>query len=132
MRNLPMAICAFLRALPLVGSIGAPGRGKKAPATVWGIALCLWASMTFADSMRCGNRLVSTGDTKIEVLATCGEPFSREVIGEKTVERYYSDATVSKTMLVERWAYYFGPHEFIYYLTFEGDTLVDVESGGRP
>ena len=35
---------------------------------------------SYADSMRCGNKLISTGDKKAEVLIKCGEPLTQETI----------------------------------------------------
>jgi hypothetical protein len=92
-----------------------------------------------SDTMRCGRKLVSTGDSKVKVLMTCGEPWMREVIGEKsysqrTDQRYgnqsnYEDST---TVLVEKWTYYLGRNQFLRYLTFEGDTLVRIVVGEKP
>ncbi len=33
-----------------------------------------------ADDLRCGNKLVVTGDTKLEVLNKCGEPDFKETV----------------------------------------------------
>lgn len=38
---------------------------------------------TAGDSMRCGSNMVSTGDTKSEVISRCGEPASKEVMPGK-------------------------------------------------
>lgn len=38
-----------------------------------------------ADSLRCGSRLVSTGDSSADVLARCGEPRSRDSLGYREV-----------------------------------------------
>ena len=43
---------------------------------VWSTVL----SSALADGMRCGNKLVVTGDTKLEVLKKCGEPDFSETI----------------------------------------------------
>ena len=39
---------------------------------------------TWADSFRCGSKVVSVGDSKFDVLRNCGEPTLREYVGEKT------------------------------------------------
>jgi len=36
-----------------------------------------------SDSMRCGSRVISTGDTKAEILLKCGEPMLKETIAIK-------------------------------------------------
>lgn len=40
----------------------------------------LGVSVSFADSMRCGNKLVRTGDAKPYVLEVCGQPISDELV----------------------------------------------------
>ncbi len=45
----------------------------------------LAAVPAYADSMRCGSRLVSTGEIKPIVLLRCGEPFYKEEIGREIV-----------------------------------------------
>jgi hypothetical protein len=85
------------------------------------------------DSMKCGTRLVSRGDGKAKVLLRCGEPFFREIIGEKTYHRrFFHYFTRSSTVIVERWTYNLGSTRFLRILTFEGDRLVRIELGDKP
>jgi hypothetical protein len=94
--------------------------------------LFLITNTAFADSMRCGRRLVRSGDPKIKVLMTCGEPILKEVVGERTVRRRYRGGREWITLKIEKWTYDLGFNEFLHILTFEGDRLVDVERAGRP
>lgn len=72
----------------------------------------------FADSMRCGSKLVADGDTKFEVLVKCGEPEFVDVISG-----YYARK-------IEIWNYRLGPNEFVRTLTFRGDRLKKIEIEG--
>ncbi len=85
--------------------------------------------------IRCGSDLVSPGYLKFEVLQTCGEPVSREMVGEVEIfdtdriydrrfSRYQSQG--SKVILyIEEWIYDKGG---LFVLRFEGNRLVNVES----
>lgn len=95
--------------------------------------LFLWTDIVPADSMKCGTRLVSTGDTKAKVLLRCGEPFLREMVGEKTrYRRFFRWIVGSYTVVVEEWTYNLGSTKFLRILTFEGSKLVKIELGDKP
>jgi hypothetical protein len=95
--------------------------------------LLLSANYVQADNMKCGTRIVSTGDTKVKVLLRCGEPFFKEVVGEKTrYRRFFGWIIGSSTVLVEEWTYNLGSTKFLRTLTFEGNKLVKIELGDKP
>ncbi len=39
-----------------------------------------------ADSMRCGNNIISDGDSKVKVILRCGQPFYKEIVEIKGSE----------------------------------------------
>lgn len=45
-----------------------------------GIVSLSLLSTAFADSMRCGNKLVRSGDAKAYVIETCGTPLSDDLV----------------------------------------------------
>ncbi|MEN0107481.1 MAG: DUF2845 domain-containing protein [Pseudomonas sp.] len=98
----------------------------KAPALV---TLALLGSLTcdaaFASAtLRCGSDLISMDDRTSEVESKCGSPISRSVVASKVVYGYYGERS---EVLVEEWAY--GPRNgMYYYLKFEGNRLVDIDS----
>jgi hypothetical protein len=95
--------------------------------------LSLTVDATYADSMKCGTRLVSPGDSKVKVLLRCGDPFFREIVGERTIRsRYLGVFSRSQTVLIEKWTYNLGSTRFLRTLTFEGDKLVNIEKGDKP
>jgi Protein of unknown function (DUF2845) len=90
-----------------------------------------------ADSLRCGQALVTEGDSKSEVLAKCGEPASKETrVVYETVkfkssgggDAVVQEQTVQKT--IDEWTYDFGRNNFIQFVIFENGKLVSVRSGG--
>ena len=70
-------------------------------------------------AMHCGKKLVVEGDHKYEVLAACGQPASREVVG-------IDNKHVGEYRIVEEWLYItekYG-HKQMYLLKFDGEGLV--------
>jgi hypothetical protein len=126
--------------------------------TICAVILLTTLPPAIADGMRCGNKLVLSGDTKIEVLKTCGEPDFKETIkmlktskevnlsdhaGTNLTSRHSSLASNKHTgqsgitlgtetiEAIEQWSYNRGPTQFIKLLTFRGGRLESVESAER-
>lgn len=81
------------------------------------LAVCsvLFSTLAWAPSdMRCGNRIIQVGDTKVEVKSKCGEPDHREVV---------SGADEAKR---EVWVYRMGTTTYARTLTFTGIRLTDI------
>jgi len=110
------------------------------------ILFCSASVCVAGSTFRCGPHVVSVGATKSEVLGKCGEPSSKEYLGEQTSggftsrtrERGIGDRTTSKTrgtynersFVVESWTYNCGPSEFSQTLTFQGQDLIEIQSIG--
>ncbi|MBK3760428.1 DUF2845 domain-containing protein [Stutzerimonas frequens] len=83
-------------------------------------ALLISASAT-ADTLRCGNQLVTTGDRTFEVERKCGAPQHRDVVGYRLGRHDRHELTL------EEWVY--GPRNgMLSILTFEGNRLVRIET----
>ena len=104
--------------------------------------------------MRCGTKLVSLGDTKAEVLLTCGEPLLKETIAIQE-ETEYSELRAKYPLLdkhglnkhdsgnasigsesslslpIDQWTYHMGTGKFLRILIFQGGRLVVIEKGDR-
>jgi len=90
-----------------------------------------------AHAFRCGNSLVSEGDTRSEVLAICGEP--AEVEARRTIlrrphiwidGRYYTLGDTYVEIPVDIWIYNLGPRRLMRRLRFEDGRLVEIETLG--
>lgn len=82
------------------------------------VSLCLlllFCGTSLASSMRCGQRVIQKGATKIEVLKHCEEPDMQDLI---------SGLEDIKT---EVWYYDRSPTGFLYILTFRGSRLERIE-----
>jgi hypothetical protein len=88
-------------------------------------------------AFRCGSGLVSSGDTKTQVLITCGKPTSKEKSCENrqqytTTDKYGNIRKSRKCgKKLEIWRYNCGDMDFIYALTFENDILKKETTEGR-
>lgn len=85
-----------------------------------------------AEALRCGNQLVSTGDSFSEVQHLCGDP---EQVNEWEEYRTYSvydrrtDEYIERKRLIviTEWIYNFGPRRFMQQLRFENGKLKKIK-----
>ena len=73
-------------------------------------------------SLRCGSDLIDIGDSKSRVMYLCGQPISKEVIGQTKIP----DNKSGIEFIIERWTYDTSVRYFTI-LTFKGDRLVRLE-----
>ena len=87
----------------------------------------------FADSLRCRNKLVATGDSTAKVLLTCGEPLLKEVVSTHTkkVSKSGKKNEAYKEFYVEKWTYDFGRKYPLRILTFQNGVLDRIDSERR-
>lgn len=111
---------------------------------LFGVACLAVSPSARADSLSCNYRIASSGDTRYEVKAICGEPdeavqrveyrtLRGRVVGPCVREG--SKVRCSRTeetvveVVIDEWTYDFGRNRFIQYVTFEQGRLVSVRSG---
>lgn len=88
-------------------------------------------------AFRCGSGLVTTGDKKVQVTVTCGEPTSKEKVCEdpQSTIRRNKDGKIIKSKKcankVDVWYYNCGDNDYIYALTFDGNKLVKESTEGK-
>ena len=90
------------------------------------------------DTMRCGTRLVSSGDGKDKVRALCGEPTSVSLVGVQSAPQYYYRGPYDYSYFgptwfevpVEVWTYNFGSTKLLRKLRFVGDELDEIWTDG--
>ncbi len=85
-------------------------------------------------ALRCGNRLVSKGDRKIEVLEKCGEPAlveewreELEIFKGRKGKKFKS----IRNLYIEEWTYNFGSKRFLQFLIFKNGRLYTIIEGER-
>jgi hypothetical protein len=106
---------------------------RTAAILVFGLLAC---SPAFA--FRCGNKLVSEGDTREQVVSKCGEPadiinmasvFRRPIVYGYRGRPYYVGENYVEVP-VESWIYNLGPNKLMRRLRFEGGLVTDIETLG--
>ena len=107
---------------------------RTATLLVLGFLAC---SPAFADTFRCGTKLIGEGDSRAEVAAKCGEP--TDVVEQRSVFRrpviwgYGRPMYVGEDFIevpVEIWLYNLGPNKLMRRLRFEGGYVVEIETLG--
>ena len=113
------------------------------------IFLIILLDIAKADTMYCGNNLISDGDSKAKVILRCGEPFYKTTaeaqssiqsqtlgqIQQQNKNTYdYGSNTSSRLsdVSIEKWYYNLGAGQFIHILTFKGDICIKIETGDKP
>jgi hypothetical protein len=88
-------------------------------------------------AFRCGLDLVSEGDSKTQVMATCGHPTSKEKSCENsqqytTTNKHGKIRNVKKcSQKLETWVYNCGDNDFIYKLIFDDGKIINITTEGR-
>jgi hypothetical protein len=86
-------------------------------------ALLLLSSAAHADGMRCGDHLVTEGETTSEISAKCGAPTR----ADRRVAIRSTDC-ISIEVTIDTWLYNLGPKSFQRILTFENGRLLTIET----
>jgi hypothetical protein len=94
------------------------------------IAVAGTALAAASDTLRCGNRLVSVGDNKAEVLIKCGSPAWKDDWTDQIITNPNSVDASRLSIDRERWVYNFGHNSFLRFLLFENGRLVNIATGG--
>lgn len=97
---------------------------------------CAALLATPAWAFRCGNRLVTEGDTQESVRAKCGNPSEiqhRELLRPAVIWRYGRPFRVGNGVIEvsgESWIYNLGPNRFMRRVRFEDGVVVEIETLG--
>jgi hypothetical protein len=109
--------------------------GSFSPGSLIAVAglLLLAALPAAADSMRCGSKLVSDGDSIEKVLYLCGEPASKERYWITRQPRFYVGSNEyafpgEENVPVDLWTYDFGPNKLMQRLRFVAGELKSIET----
>lgn len=95
---------------------------------MWLLLLLQVVPAALAEGMRCGNRLVLTGDRAAEVRARCGAPDEIETsLRFLRRDSAFSQGKTIQEVNTERWYYDFGGGLLPKVLTFENDILMRID-----
>ncbi|MCF7977160.1 MAG: DUF2845 domain-containing protein [Chromatiaceae bacterium] len=96
---------------------------------------CLLLAAAPAHALRCGNSVISEGDSTLRLKRFCGEPAQVEQREDRVaVERYDSSRQHYYTDYVvkpyEIWTYNFGPRRFINRIEVRDGVIKQITTGG--
>jgi hypothetical protein len=83
---------------------------------------------------RCGGKLISVGDSRLDLLGRCGWPSVEEHAQEERARlwrdrKQHSAVGERRTIAIDRWTYDFGPSQFVQTVTLQGGVIVDIKAG---
>ena len=92
---------------------------------LWMLPIAIALALPGADgqAFKCGDEMISTGDSRASVLMKCGKPNHKDSYGATRSKRGRPG--------IEKWYYNCGKGDFIYVLTFENGVLKSEETEGR-
>jgi len=95
------------------------------PKWFWMVPVAIALALPGADAQafKCGDEMISTGDSRASVLMKCGKPNHTDSYGVKRSKRSGQGT--------EKWYYNCGKGDFIYVLIFENGVLKSEETEGR-
>ncbi len=102
-----------------------------------GVMLCvLVARPVAAETLRCGDDLITEGDPLARVLRLCGAPVDIQRSVELREPTYWIGGRLVRAaggwreVPIETWTYNFGPNSFMRRLRFEDGAVVEIETLG--
>ena len=82
-----------------------------------------------AATLDCANGIVSTDDSRVDLLMKCGEPDAKDSHDEELTEKP-DPTTKRKTFItIEDWTYNFGPTQFVRIVTLRNGKIANIRSG---
>ncbi|GAA6185756.1 DUF2845 domain-containing protein [Aliiglaciecola sp. 2_MG-2023] len=91
----------------------------------FGLLICasILSHSVYADTLRCGSKLIKTGDTTLDVILTCGEPSFKEDLTTQQKKH--------RGVKLERYLYKQPKGQFHKILEFRDGVLIKIENGPR-
>ncbi len=83
----------------------------------------------YASSINCAGGIVSVGDSRVDLLAKCGEPDHKESHEEAISERLDPGVRQKTYVTVEDWTYNYGPTQFMRIVTLRNGKVAHVRTG---
>lgn len=94
------------------------------------IYFCCFLAAGFAHAegaIRCGNSLVSVGDSKVELLMKCGQPLTVDTRTVFVEDNYHNRIAVQKEILtIDQ-----GDDKFLGIVTIDSGKIINIEDGPR-
>jgi hypothetical protein len=90
------------------------------------LALCVLSAQVQADSLRCGRKVVRSGDAQSRVLQACGKPLRQD-----SAQELIWSGSKQKTVRVKRWYYKKSSRSLERIVSIYQGKVIAVHTGGR-
>ncbi len=87
------------------------------------------SSDLYAESLDCSGGIISVGDSRVDLLAKCGEPDHTESHEEAISERLDPGLRQKTYVTVEDWTYNYGPSKFMRIVTLRNGRVAHIRTG---
>jgi hypothetical protein len=84
----------------------------------------------YAETLDCNGGIVSVGDSRVDLLAKCGEPDAKDQHYEEISERLDSVTKRKLIVAVDVWTYNYGPSQLIRIVTMKNGRIAEIQAGG--
>lgn len=96
------------------------------------VMAALFSTPASADSLRCGNHLVTPGDHLLRVEKVCGAPDYTETVVTHRLAHVYDpwlriQLPAELLVTIEHWTYNLGPRRFMRRVRFENGTVTRIQ-----
>lgn len=95
------------------------------------LGLILFAANSYADSLRCGAKLISTGDSKGSVESICGAPASTDSYCKPTESTNSSNTKNPQCVRVDIWRYNRGAGQLGAEVEFQLGEVTEIRNTER-
>ncbi len=98
------------------------------------VLLICTPAVTFGQSLRCSNKIVSEGTTSQELATLCGEPAQVErktIYNDISTGTSHVAASTTVEIHLEMWIYNFGPNQLMERIWIQDGVITRIESLGR-
>ncbi len=93
------------------------------------LILALSSSDLYSATLDCAGGIISVGDSRVDLLAKCGEPYRTESHDEEISERLDQGVRQKIYITVEDWIYNYGPNQFMRIVTLRNGKVVNIRTG---
>ncbi len=93
------------------------------------LMLALSSSDLYSATLDCAGGIVSVGDSRVDLLAKCGEPDHTDSHEEEISERFDQGLRQKTFITVEDWTYNYGPSQFMRIVTIRNGKVAHIRTG---
>ena len=100
--------------------------------SIFSLAVLMFAASSYADSLRCGSQLISTGDSKGTVEQKCGSPASTDSFCKPSAQTSQSSSDRNQECIrVDVWRYNRGAGQLGAEVSFQQGEVTAIKNTDR-